>query len=269
MAAEREIRQAADRDTSLRPSRNASEDDYNLSVVMNADRLYLSDPYVREFDAVVRESHDGGVVLSQTAFYPGGGGQPSDVGLLEHESRYVRVLRAHEDDVGKVWHTIDEGIPAGAVVRGLVNWQVRYAHMRYHCLLHVVNAVAYQRHRGLVTGAQIESSRARVDLSVENFSRSDVDAFEEEVNVVVQENLLVNAASVSESELTNRPDLVRTLKVRPPVVNGMVRIVEIETFDAQACGGTHVHTTGEIGRARLVKFDNRGKNNKRFYWELE
>ncbi|HEY0159199.1 MAG TPA: hypothetical protein VGF28_18070 [Thermoanaerobaculia bacterium] len=89
------------------------------------------------------------------------------------------------------------------------------------------------------------------------------------MNAVIQKNLLVRAASVAESELTTRPDLVRTLNVRPPVVDGMVRIVEIETFDAQACGGTHVHGTGEIGSARLVKFDNRGKNNKRFYWELE
>jgi misacylated tRNA(Ala) deacylase len=237
--------------------------------VARSDRLYLHDPYAREFDAEVCETRGGCVALTRTAFFPGGGGQPADAGLLEHESRVIRVAGVHEDDQGTLWHETAVEIPVGARVKGAVDWALRYAHMRYHCLLHVVNAIAYQRHQGLVTGAQIESDRARVDLSVENFSRADVEAFESEVNAVVQRNLTVRAATVDESQLATRPELVRTLKVRPPVVDGTVRIVEIENFDAQACGGTHVHATGEIGRARLVKFDNRGKTNKRFYWQLD
>ena len=89
------------------------------------------------------------------------------------------------------------------------------------------------------------------------------------MNEVIRRALRVQASVVPEATLDTRPELVRTLKVRPPVVNGGVRIVELEGFDAQACGGTHVHSTQEIGEARIVKFDNRGKNNKRFYWELE
>jgi misacylated tRNA(Ala) deacylase len=110
--------------------------------------------------------------------------------------------------------------------------------------------------------------RSRVDLSVSAFSRDDLPGFEAAVNEVIGRGLRVCASLVPEAMLEQRPELVRTLKVRPPVVNGSVRIVELEGFDAQACGGTHVHSTGEIGQARIVKFDNRGKNNKRFYWEL-
>jgi len=88
------------------------------------------------------------------------------------------------------------------------------------------------------------------------------------VNEVIHRALRVRASVVPEATLDSRPELVRTLKVRPPVVNGGVRIVELEGFDAQACGGTHAHSTEEIGEARIVKFDNRGKNNERFYWEL-
>jgi misacylated tRNA(Ala) deacylase len=132
----------------------------------------------------------------------------------------------------------------------------------------VVNALAHQRYGGLVSGAEIGIERSRVDLSVSAFGRDDLPGFEAAVNEVIGRGLRVSASVLPEAMLEHRPELVRTLKVRPPVVNGGVRIVEIEGFDAQACGGTHVHSTEEIGQARIVKFDNRGKNNKRFYWEL-
>jgi misacylated tRNA(Ala) deacylase len=141
--------------------------------------------------------------------------------------------------------------------------------MRSHCLLHLVNAVAHRRFRGLVTGAQIGPDGSRVDLSVTGFTRDGVPAFEAEVNAVAREGRRVTAVVEPANVLDARPELVRTLTVRPPIVAGTVRIVEIEGFDAQACGGTHVHSTLEIGEARVTKFENRGKHNKRFYWHLE
>jgi misacylated tRNA(Ala) deacylase len=140
--------------------------------------------------------------------------------------------------------------------------------MRSHCLLHVVNAVARRRFGGLVTGAQIGPDRSRVDLSVTGFTRDDVPAFEAEVNAVAREGRRVTAVVERADALDARPELVRTRTVRPPVVAGTVRIVEIEGFDAQTCGGTHVHSTLEIGEARVTKFENRGRHNKRFYWDL-
>ena len=235
---------------------------------MLGDRLYLADSYLREFDATVIASAEGWCALSRSAFHPGGGGQPPDEGWLAWEGETVVVSAVREDDAGQLWHHVGRPVPAGAPVRGRLDWSRRYALMRHHCLLHVVNAVAYQRFGGLVTGAQIAPERSRVDLSVAGFTRDDVAGFEAEVNAVLQRGLAVTAAVVPEAALRERAELVRTLKVRPPVVDGMVRIVEIANFDAQACGGTHVHTTREIGAARVAKFDNRGKDNKRFYWEL-
>jgi misacylated tRNA(Ala) deacylase len=234
---------------------------------MATERIFLEDSYVREFEALVMESLDGWSVLSRTAFHPGGGGQPSDQGSLVCAGSSNAVTGMREDGE-TLWHRVDVHLPAGETVRGTLDWPRRHALMRHHCLLHVVNALAHQRYGGLVSGAEIGVERSRVDLSVSAFSRDDLPGFEAAVNEVIGRGLRVHASVVPEAMLEQRPQLVRTLKVKPPVVNGGVRIVELEGFDAQACGGTHVHSTGEIGQARIVKFDNRGKNNKRFYWEL-
>jgi misacylated tRNA(Ala) deacylase len=232
------------------------------------ERLYLEDAYLREFDALVTDSADGWLALSRSAFHPGGGGQPSDAGDIRWTGQALTVTGMREDAEERLWHQLGVHVPPGETVRGSLDWKRRYALMRHHCLLHVVNALAHQRFGGLVSGAEIGPERSRVDLSVNGFSRDDVPAFEAAVNEVIRSALRVHSSVVPEAALEQRPELVRTLKVRPPVVNGGVRIVELEGFDAQACGGTHVHSTGEIGQARIVKFDNRGKANKRFYWEL-
>jgi misacylated tRNA(Ala) deacylase len=231
------------------------------------ERLYLEDAYCREFDALVTESADGWSRLSRTVFHPGGGGQPFDRGWLSCSGTSHPVTGMREEGE-LLWHQVGVHLEAGQSVHGGLDWPRRLALMRHHCLLHVVNALAHQRFGGLVTGAEIAPERSRVDLSVTAFTRDDLPAFEAAVNEVIGRGLRVWASVVPEAMLETRPELVRTLKVRPPVVNGGVRIVELEGFDAQACGGTHVHSTTEIGEARIVKFDNRGKNNKRFYWEL-
>ena len=231
------------------------------------ERLYLEDGYCREFEAEVTESADGWSRLSRSAFHPGGGGQPFDQGWIERSGTSHPVTGMREEG-DLLWHQVGVHLEPGLPVRGRLDWPRRHALMRHHCLLHVVNALAHQRFGGLVSGAEIGPERSRVDLSVTAFSRDDLPAFEAAVNEVIHRALAVRASVVPEATLDTRPELVRTLKVRPPVVNGGVRIVELEGFDAQACGGTHVHSTQEIGEARIVKFDNRGKNNKRFYWEL-
>jgi len=232
------------------------------------ERLYLEDAYCQEFEAEVTESVGGWLRLSRTAFHPGGGGQPFDQGWIEC-SGTVNPVTGMREDGELLWHQVGVHLEPGLAVHGRLDWPRRHALMRHHCLLHVVNALAHQRFGGLVSGAEIGPERSRVDLSVTAFSRDDLPAFEVAVNEVIRRALRVRASVVPEATLDTRPELVRTLKVRPPVVNGGVRIVELEGFDAQACGGTHVHSTQEIGEARIVKFDNRGKNNKRFYWELE
>ena len=232
-------------------------------------RLYLDDAHLREFDAEVVESADGWCTLSRTAFYPGGGGQPHDRGHLVMGGEEVAVAAVREDDDGRVWHATGRDLARGAAVRGRIDWPYRHALMRHHGLMHVVNTVARDRFGGVITGVQLGPERSRIDLKLSGFSREQIPEFEERVNAVVGRALPLAASVISEEEYRRRPDLVRTLNVLPPVVDGRVRIVEIAGFDAQACGGTHVHSTGEIGRARIAKFDNKGKDNKRFYWELD
>jgi misacylated tRNA(Ala) deacylase len=233
-------------------------------------RLYLDDSYVREFDTEVVACTDGWCRLAATAFHPGGGGQPCDRGELVAGGEALPIDAVREDDDGSVlWHRVARALPAGAPVRGRLDWPHRHAVMRHHALLHIVNTIALRDFGALITGAQIGTDRSRIDLKLADFSRERLGDFEARVNDVITRDLALTASTIGEDEYRRRPELIRTLNVRPPIVDGGVRIVEIAGFDAQACGGTHVHATGEIGRARLVRFDNKGKDNKRFYWETQ
>jgi len=234
-----------------------------------ADKLYLDDPYLREFEAEVLGSSDGWCTLSRTAFYPGGGGQPPDRGELRLRAGVAQVSAVREDEAGRVWHCLGRDLPTGEAVWGAIDWPYRHALMRHHGLLHIVNTVARAELDGVITGAQIGPDRSRIDFKLPAFSREQVPDLERRVNEVIARDLELTSQVIGEEEFRRRPELVRTLNVLPPVVDGTVRIVEIAGFDAQACGGTHVHRTGEIGRARVVKLDNKGKDNRRFYWELE
>jgi misacylated tRNA(Ala) deacylase len=231
-------------------------------------KLYLEDPYQRECTATVLDSADGWCTLSQTVFYPGGGGQPHDRGQLILRGGAVAVSAVREDDAGRVWHCVGCEVAAGEAVRGLIDWPFRYALMRHHGLMHVVNTVARQQFGGVITGVQLGPERSRIDFKLAGFARDQMQDFEDRVNQVIERGLPVASSIIREDEFRRRPELTRTLNVLPPVVDGTVRIVEIEGFDAQACGGTHVHSTAEIGRARVGKFDNKGRENKRFYWDL-
>lgn len=218
-------------------------------------------------DTTLVDIDDGWWLLSDTVFYPGGGGQPADTGTitLEGESHPVHEVRS---DRGVVWHRMDFIAGLDSEVHCRIDWDRRYALMRHHTLLHVVNTVALRAHGGLVTGALIGAGISRVDFHFAEFDRSMLPEFESAVNDVVERNLSVSSGTITEAEFLARPDLIRTRNVIPPIEEGKVRIVEIGTLDAQACGGTHVHSTAEIGRARIDGFENKGKENKRLYWVL-
>jgi misacylated tRNA(Ala) deacylase len=201
-------------------------------------------------------------------FYPGGGGQPHDRGRLIVRGDAVAVTAVREDADGVVWHGVGRDLPAGEAVQGVIDWPFRYAMMRHHGLMHVVNTVARERFGGAITGVQIGPDRSRIDFRLADFGRERLAEFEALVNAAIERALPISSSIIGEDEYRRRPDLVRTLNVLPPVVDGNVRIVTIAGFDTQACGGTHVHSTGEIGRVHLAKFDNKGKDNKRFYWAL-
>lgn len=231
-------------------------------------KLYLEDPYQVEFNAAIVGAREAWYAFDMTAFYPGGGGQPADQGALQVGSERFPVQNVKEDEAGAVWHRLDARLRVGDQVQGQVDWRLRYAFMRHHTLLHVANAVMLRRFGGLITGVQIGETRSRIDFCVEGFDRSKVPEFQSLVNSAIARSLPVHARAVSEADFRARPELVRTLEVTPPVVDGTVRLVAIGDFDEQACGGTHVRNTCEVGECEISKFDNKGAQNKRFYFVL-
>ena len=230
--------------------------------------LYLSDMQCREFAAIVTAVEERAVCLDRTAFYPGGGGLPPDRGSLTHEGGEVAVLGVR-DDGGQVWHDLGAPPPlVGAAVTGRLDWPFRYGVMRHHTAIHVLCGVVYQLFRAVVTGGQIRSDRARIDLTLADLTRERVQQIEDEANRVIAEDRPIKVYTAPRDALAMM-DLVRTKQILVPESVRQVRIVEIEGFDAQADGGTHVSTTRECGRLRIVKTENKGKQNKRLEIALD
>ncbi len=235
------------------------------------ERLYWQDDHCMEADARVVEVRDAAVLCDRTCFYPGGGGQPSDTGtLINSGGTSIPLTGAHAGDHRTIWHTFETAptLEIGEVVRLQLDRQRRLALMRHHTVLHVVNTIMLRDYGGWITGAQIGPEQSRIDFKVEGFSAELCTRVEQKVNDTLAANRTLRAYSIAEEEFRTRTDLLRTLEVQPPVIDGKVRVVEIEGFDAQACGGTHVHSTGEVGTFSIVKTENKGKINKRLYIRL-
>ena len=224
--------------------------------------LYLSDMRCREFAATVTAVAERAVCLDRTAFYPVGGGLPSDRGTLAHGDQEVAVLGVR-DEGGLVWHDLgDLPPPVGAAVTARLDWSFRYGVMRHHTAIHVLCGVVYHLFGAVVTGGQIRTDRARIDLTLADLTRERVQQIEDEANRVIAEGRPIKVYTVSRDALTTM-DLIRTKQILVPETVREVRVVEIEGFDAQADGGTHVASTRECGRLRIVKTENKGRQNKR------
>jgi Ser-tRNA(Ala) deacylase AlaX len=213
------------------------------------------------------------LAFDQTCFYPGGGGQPPDEGSVKLMSGEVlEIVSVHVDSEELVWHVSQSNPPAnivGQFARLFLNKERRLALMRYHTALHVLNTIALRHYSGWITGVQIGADYSRIDFKVEGFSAEMAAELEKEVNQVLQTHHVVKSYSIPEEEFRNRDELLRTLEKKPPVSHGQVRIVEIEGFDAQACGGTHVRATSEVGKFSIFRIENKGKINKRLYVRLD
>jgi misacylated tRNA(Ala) deacylase len=230
--------------------------------------LYLHDSYLREAEAIVVSAKGSAVELDRTVFYPGGGGQPADTGWLRWRGGEGRVPEVRRDR-GTVWHALDGPVPqAGAHVRGALDWERRYAIMRYHSALHVLVGAVYRLFGALVTGGAIYPDRARMDFSLEDLGKERVASIEQETNRVIAEDRRVLVRFISREEF-ERSDLIRLARDLVPRDVQEIRVVEIEGYDAQADGGTHVAQTGEIGRLTIVKTENKGKANRRVEIRLE
>lgn len=232
------------------------------------DALYPKDCYLKEFEATVEGIIDDRfVVLDKTAFYPNAGGQPNDLGVLVGAgSKYPVVYVRKMDDL--ISHEIaDSGLSVGDHVTGRIDWGRRYLFMRSHTACHVLSAVINRETGALITGNQIGEARTRVDFSLKDFDRSQIKLFEEKTNEIIDQEIPVEIKILPAEEALEIPSIVK-LKMDLPEMEEM-RIIDIVGFDAQACGGTHVRNTGEIGRIEVVKAENKGKNNRRIYFRLE
>jgi misacylated tRNA(Ala) deacylase len=231
-----------------------------------SEGLYLHDAYLTSFSATVTAAVPQGIELDRTAFYPTGGGQPADRGqLLSEDGRTWPVLGA-EKSGGTIVHQMpDGGRPSlGDAVKGTIDWNRRYVHMRYHTALHVLSGVVYRRFGSGITGGQISETGARMDFSLPEFQRSTAEGLIDEANSVGERGLPVSVRFVRREELEANPELVR---VDPRLVpeGSVLRLIDIEGFDVQADGGTHVRSTAEIGTLRLDRIENKGARNKRLY----
>ena len=235
-------------------------------------RLYLEDDYCFEAEARVVALQKNAIAFDQSCFYPGGGGQPPDEGsVMLPSGEVLEIVSAHSDPDDIIWHLSKSQPPSGIVglpAKLMLNKERRLALMRYHTVLHVLNTVALRDYGGWITGVQIGADYSRIDFKIEGFSTAMCSELEQKVNAVLAENHAVKSYFIPEEEFRTREDLLRTLEVKPPVSHGRVRVVEIQGFDAQACGGTHVSATSEVGRFSVFRTENKGKINKRLYVRL-
>ncbi len=206
---------------------------------------------------------ENGIRLDRTVFYPTGGGQPGDSGVLRLDGGgEVRIVEArkgadHEDVV----HVPEDGaaLPApGAKVTAELDWERRYRRMRMHTCMHVLCSVI----EGDVTGGQVGDGKGRLDFNLPD-TRLDKEEITAALNRIIEEDHPVASRWISDAELQGQSDLVRTMSVKPPMGTGRVRLMDIAGVDLQPCGGTHVQRTGEIGRVVVTKIENKGRQNRR------
>lgn len=227
--------------------------------------LFRDDAYQRSTPAaVIGITPEGGVILDRTVFYPAGGGQPGDIGRIERaDGSVIAVTNAvYGADKGEIVHLVAAGAAAPAVgepVVAALDWGRRHAHMRMHTALHLLTAVlAFP-----VTGGQIGADEGRLDFDIPE-GGLDKDEVTERLNALIAGNHQVTTEWIADEELLANPGLVKTMSVKPPIGSGRVRLVRIGAdVDLQPCGGTHVASTAEIGRAEVTRIEKKGRLNRR------
>ena len=233
------------------------------------EALYHQDGYLKEFQAVVTEVVGNGVVLDRSAFYPGGGGQPSDLGVLRTGEVEYQVTKVGRKE-GKVVHELDRDPPVpGTQVTGVIEWDRRYKLMRTHTALHILCGVVWRDYAALVTGGDMQPLQARMDFELEHMTVDFAQEMEEKVNREVAAGRTVTTNVLPRDEAMQAPDLIRTKINLLPAGIQEVRVVDIHDLDLQADGGTHVADTREVGRIRVVGHESKGRINKRLRIQVE
>ena len=228
------------------------------------EEVFRDDAYARTCDATVTKINErGGIVLDRTVFYPTGGGQPGDSGVLHlaggGEVEITTTVKG--EGPGEIVHVPAEGqsLPeVGSGVEAEIDWERRHRYMRIHTCLHLLSAVLPYP----VTGGQVGDGKGRLDFDIPEMTMSK-EEITERLNALITEAHGVNPTWITDAELATKPDLVKTMSVAPPMGQGRVRLIEVADCDLQPCGGTHVRNTSEIGVVAVRKIEKKGRQNRR------
>ena len=224
-------------------------------------KLFENDAYLNEFEAKIIKiiKEDNHIELNQTAFYAKSGGQPGDKGEIEREGSKIQVLETIKEN-NKIVHIVDDlkDLEENCDIIGKINWDLRYKHMRMHTALHLLCSIVPLG----VTGGQIGYEKSRLDFNDPD-KLINKEELEEKINLLVEDNHTVTTEVIESRILEEKPELVRTMSVKPPQADGKIRLVRIGDVDLQPCGGTHVKSTTEIGKIQIGKIENKGRMNRR------
>ena len=224
-------------------------------------KLYEKNSYIKEFETKIKniDREKNLIELESTAFYGKGGGQPGDTGLLSTEIRNLTVTETIRRE-NTLLHQVNSigTLKIGEIVKGKIDWENRYKYMKMHTALHLLCAAIPMG----VTGGQIGSLKSRLDFNADAES-IDKEKIQEKLNDILKNENKVSYEWINIMELEKKPELVRTMSVKPPKTNGKIRLVKIGDIDLQPCGGTHVKNTSEIGSIIIGKIENKGRINRR------
>jgi len=227
------------------------------------EKVFYQDSYQKTHRSVLSAFTEGGVELESTIFYPLGGGQPGDIGILRNASTEYRVTNTcYASDRATIIHYLDtddlQGLSIGDPLELKIDWERRYRHMRMHTCMHLMCSLIDAQ----ATGGSIGETESRIDFDLQG-QTVDKEYLTTAINELICKGLPVSTGIISDDELEKNPGLVRTMSVQPPSGQGEVRTIRIEGVDYQPCGGTHVQNTAEIGEVMITRIKSKGKQNKR------
>ncbi|MHA1729742.1 MAG: alanine--tRNA ligase-related protein [Promethearchaeota archaeon] len=238
---------------------------------MDQVALYLEDMYMKEFEAKVISVKDKKyIVLDKTAFYPKSGGVDCDLGVLKRGTDLFNVIYVGKFG-GKISHEVDkdgDGLQVGDKIFGKLDWDRRYRLMKYHTAAHILSGAFYKNLGAKITGNNLTVEKGRIDFNIENFNRILIEEQVENSNRIIKEDFKVEIYSLDRDEVDRDPGLTKLAMGLSKSIN-VVRIVDIKGFDRQPDGGCHVRSTTEIGKIKIQKLVNKGKNNRRLYFKID
>ncbi len=225
--------------------------------------LCYEDSYLQEFGATVTDVIESGIVLDRTSFYPGGGGQPCDTGVIEWDGQSSHIFQVSRIE-GKLVHKVEGPIPdLRTPIIGRIDWVKRYQLMRTHTALHILCGVVWREFGAQVTGGNMTPLHARMDFELKEMSSGFASDIEMLINKEVLAERNIDVFNLPREEAFKIPDLIRMKINKLPPTISEIRIVNISGLDLQADGGTHVRNTGEVGKIRVVGHESKGRINKR------